>query len=94
MPLHPPPVALCWTDAAQHTQRFAWNTPFPPCGLLVVMGDQPLEQWGNATTHNLEAVLHTNIQASRYSKGLDSVVEFSELVDEIYSNVRGHRRCV
>ena len=58
------------------------------------MGDQPLEQWGNATTHNLEAVLHTNIQASRYSKGLDSVVEFSELVDEIYSNVRGHRRCV
>ena len=58
------------------------------------MGDEPLEQWGNAATHNQEAVLHTNIQASRYSKGLDSVVEFSELVDEIYSNVRGHRRCV
>ncbi len=51
------------------------------------MGDQSLAQWGNAVTHNLEAVLHTNILNSRYSKGLDSF-EFTDLVDEIYNNVR------
>lgn len=47
-----------------------------------------LVQWGNATTHNLETVLHANVMSSRYSRGLEQL-EFNELVDEIYSNVRG-----
>jgi len=46
-----------------------------------------LVQWGNATTHNLETVLHANVMSSRYSRGLEQL-EFNELVDEIYANVR------
>jgi hypothetical protein len=51
------------------------------------MADAPLPQHGNATTHNLETVLQTNIENSMYYKGLFAH-EFTELVDEIYNEVR------
>ena len=44
-------------------------------------------QVGNATTKNMETVLHANLLTSRYAAGL-ALLEFSDLVDEIYSNVR------
>jgi hypothetical protein len=56
------------------------------------MADAPLPQHGNATTHNLETVLQTNIESSMYYKGLFAH-QFSELVDEIYNEVRA-RVCV
>ena len=54
------------------------------------MGDQ-LEQHGNLTTYNLESVLHSNLASSRYSAGLERL-EFNELLDEMYSNVRALRQ--
>jgi hypothetical protein len=50
-------------------------------------GDIALPQHGNATTHNLETVLQTNIENSMYYKGLFTH-EFSDLVDEIYNEAR------
>jgi hypothetical protein len=50
------------------------------------MGDQ-LPQHGSATTFNLESVLASNLASSRYSAGLERL-EFDELLDEMYNNVR------
>jgi hypothetical protein len=48
---------------------------------------EPSAPHGNATTHNLESVLQQNIVNSRYYHGLQTH-EFSDLVDEIYNEVR------
>lgn len=78
----------CLTD----TYALREYTPNSTTATRRRMGDQ-FPQYGNATTHNLEAVLHTNILNSRYSRGLEQL-DFNELIDEIYSNVRGRAASV
>lgn len=54
------------------------------------MGDEPLPQHGNQTTHNLENVLHSNVSESTYYKTFlqDGIAHFGDLIDVIYEEAR------
>ncbi|KAL1923997.1 uncharacterized protein VTP21DRAFT_7032 [Calcarisporiella thermophila] len=46
-----------------------------------------LETWGNESTMNMNAIIHTNVLASPYFKSLYEKKTYHEVIDEIYNQV-------
>lgn len=61
------------------------SAPLPTCRSDAPQREGGMEQYGNATTYNLELVLVQNIKRGLYwDRKVKDITEWSELVDEIY----------